>query len=340
MSIRVLIVDDSAIVRGSLDRELSKDPDIDVVGKAPDPFAARDLIVAQRPDVVTLDIRMPRMDGLTFLKKLMKHYPVPVVVVSSLTPEGGRLALEAMEAGAVDVICKPGRGYTLSDMALDLIYKVKAAAQAKLGRRGTRLPLPAHPAVAPLNRASDKIIAIGASTGGLQAVEELVTAFPPDAPATLIVQHMPAVFTASFAARLNERCGVEVREARDQDQAAPGVVLVAPGNYHMVLRGGKGQYQVSVREGPRVSHHRPSVDVLFKSVAERAGAGALGVLLTGMGSDGAEGLLEMRKAGAYTIAQDESTSLIFGMPAEAVKRGAVCEVLPLGQITAALMAHG
>jgi two-component system chemotaxis response regulator CheB len=337
--IRVLVVDDSVVSQQAITAELSREEDIEVVGVAPDPYVARDLIVELQPEVVTLDIRMPRLDGITFLRRLMRYHPLPVVVISALTLEGGRLALEAIEAGAVEVVCKPGPDYSLADMAIDLGQKIRAAAQARLVH-GEIIRKPVTPAVRmPMTRLSNKIIAIGASTGGTQALQEILSAFPKDAPGTVIVQHMPAYFTASFANRLNDVCEIDVREARNNDAVVPGVALIAPGNYHMLLRRVALEYHVEVKMGPRVLRHRPSVDVLFKSVAEVAVKGSVGALLTGMGTDGAEGLVEMRKAGAHTIAQDEKSCVVYGMPAEAVKRGGACEVLPLDQIAKAVITH-
>ncbi len=326
---RVLVVDDSAVVREILKRELSLDPSIEVVGSAPDPFSARDMIVELKPDVLTLDIEMPRMDGLTFLRKLMRFHPMPVIVVSSLTPKGGELALEAMEAGAVEVLCKPGAAYSVGEAALELADKIKAAAQARVVPRSASVSAPTRLS---MTRTTHRIVAVGASTGGTQALQDVLTALPADAPGIAIVQHMPEHFTRAFADRLNSLCAMEVKEAEDGDTLAPGRVLIAPGNRHMVLRRSGATYFVQVKDGPLVSRHRPSVDVLFRSAARYAGRNAVGVLLTGMGSDGAEGLLEMRKAGAETVAQDEQSCVVFGMPKEAIALGAATHVSPLGQM--------
>lgn len=336
MPIRVLIVDDSAVVRQIFTRELSRDPALKVIGSAPDPYVARDMIVQLRPDVVTLDVEMPRMDGITFLRKLMHHYPLPVIVVSSLTPRGGALALDALEAGAVDVMCKPHAAYSVGDMSVELIEKVKAAAAVRPARRIASATTD-RPARLSLSRTTNKILAIGASTGGTQALQQVLTAMPANAPGILITQHMPEHFTRSFAERLNELCAIEVKEAADGDSVLPGRALIAPGNYHMLLRRSGARYFVEVRSGPLVSGHRPSVDVMFKSVARFAGANAVGAIMTGMGRDGAEGLLEMKQAGARTIAQDEATCIVYGMPREAVMLGAADDIVPLDRIASRLL---
>lgn len=333
MSVRVLVVDDSAVVRQIFTRELQKDPDIEVVGVAPDPYVARDLIVQLEPDVLTLDIEMPRMDGITFLRKLMKYHPVPVVIVSSLTPKGSELALEALDSGAVDVLCKPGSAYTVGDAALILIEKVKAAARVDV-KRSRRLMTASQEPVRreSLTRTTHKIVAIGASTGGTQALQSVLSAMPANAPGTLIVQHMPELFTRSFAERLNTLCVMEVKEAEDGDTVLPGHAYIAPGNYHMLLRRSGAIYELEVKQGPLVSQHRPSVDVLFRSVARYAGKNAVGVIMTGMGRDGAQGLKEMKDNGALTIGQDEASSVVYGMPKEAALLGAVDHVTSLKDI--------
>jgi len=335
--IRVLVVDDSALVREILTRELSRDPEIEIVGTAPDPYIARDKIVALRPDVLTLDIEMPRMDGLTFLRKLMHHFPMPVIVVSSLTPKGGEIALEALDAGAVEVMCKPGAAYSVGDMSVALIDKIKACARVTVAKREKKALVAGAPQRLSMSRTTHKVVAIGASTGGTEALTTVLTALPPDAPGIVIVQHMPEHFTRSFANRLNELCAMEVKEAENNDTVVPGRVLLAPGNYHMLLRRNGAVYCVEVKQGPLVSRHRPSVDVLFKSVAKYAGKNAVGVLLTGMGADGADGLLEMKKQGALTIAQDEATSIVFGMPKEAIARGAADHVVGLPNVSAKML---
>ena len=333
MTIRVIVVDDSAIVRQVFRRELSRDSQIEVVATAPDPFVARDKIVRMEPDVVLLDIEMPRMDGITFLKKLMRYYPLPVIIVSSLTRKGGRLALEAMESGAVEVVSKPGAAHTVGDLSVMLTDKIKAAAKAGIPRpyehgNGQKT----QTAQAHVLKTTNKIIAIGASTGGTQALQSILTAMPGGAPGMVIVQHMPEHFTSAFAERLNDCCQVEVREAGDEDTVTPGKALIAPGNYHTLVRRSGAVYHLQVKSGPLVKRHRPSVDVLFKSVARYAGENAVGVLLTGMGADGAEGLLEMKGKGAATIAQDEASCVVFGMPREAEKLGAVDHMISLDQI--------
>ncbi|MDB5104616.1 MAG: chemotaxis response regulator protein-glutamate methylesterase [Fibrobacteres bacterium] len=335
--IKVLVVDDSALVRDVFTKELSRDPEIEVVGAVPDPYVARDQIVKLRPDVVTLDIEMPRMDGLTFLRKLMRYYPLPVIIVSSLTPKAGALALEAMDLGAVDVMCKPGAAYAVGDMAVQLREKVKAAAMIRVVKREAPDPsrtgnAPPAPTRLSLFKTTHVVVAIGASTGGTQALQSLLTALPANAPGIVIVQHMPEHFTRSFAERLNGLCAMEVKEAEDGDTVAPGRVLIAPGNYHMLLTRSGAVYRVSVKSGPLVSRHRPSVDVLFKSVARYAGSNAVGVIMTGMGNDGAAGLKEMRDAGAETVAQDEASCVVYGMPKEAVAHGAVGHIAPLDAI--------
>ncbi|OGH98219.1 MAG: chemotaxis response regulator protein-glutamate methylesterase [Candidatus Margulisbacteria bacterium GWF2_38_17] len=332
LKVRVLIVDDSSVVRQIFSRELARDPEIEVVGSAPDPYVARDMIVQTNPDVVTLDVEMPRMDGITFLKKLMRYYPVPVIVVSSLTRQGGELALEAIESGAVDVMCKPGESYTVGDMAIELIDKIKAAARVKVQKKDAAQITKKTPGFLSLTRTTNKVIAIGASTGGTQALQSILSVMPANSPGIVIVQHMPEHFTRSFAARLNEESQMEVKEAEDGDTVIPGKALIAPGNYHMVLRRSGAVYYVQVKKGPLVSRHRPSVDVLFKSVSRFAGRNAIGVILTGMGNDGASGMKEMKDAGALTVAQDENSCIVFGMPKEAIKSGGVDFVVPLHEI--------
>ncbi len=331
--IRTLIVDDSAVVRQIFERVLSHDKEIEVIGTAPDPFVARDLIVERKPDVVTLDIEMPRMDGLTFLRKLMRYYPLPVLVISSLTPKGSQLATDALRSGAVDVLCKPGAAYTVGDMAEDLVAKVKSASLVDLKRstRAVELAEGAQPLPA-IARTTHSVIAIGASTGGTVALEAILRVMPPNAPGIIVTQHMPQYVTQSFARRLDDHSRIEVREAQDGDSVVSGVALIAPGNRHLLLRRSGARYLVQVKDGPLVNHHRPSVDVMFRSVAQAAGRSAVGAILTGMGGDGARGLLEMREAGARTVAQDEASCVVFGMPKVAIELGAAEQVVPLDRI--------
>ncbi|MFH1550547.1 MAG: chemotaxis response regulator protein-glutamate methylesterase [Planctomycetota bacterium] len=334
--IRVLVVDDSAVVRKILTEQLSRAPDIEVVATAADPYIARDKIVQLNPDVITLDVEMPRMDGLSFLARLMKYKPMPVIIVSSLTPAGSEAAMRALETGAVDVIAKPDSAYGVGELAEHLVQSVRAAACARLKvkavpQQHTRI---AHK-TAMLSRlqTTEKILAIGASTGGTEAIREVLSALPGNAPGTLIVQHMPAQFTTAFAGRLDSVCEMTVCEAQGGEILRPGLALLAPGNRHMLLRRNGARFEVDVRDGPRVHYQRPAVDVLFNSVAKYAGVNSVGVLLTGMGADGAAGLLAMRKAGATTIAQDEKTCVVYGMPKEAVEMEAVDVVAPLDRIS-------
>ena len=336
---RVLIVDDSAVVRKILTDELSKYEDIEVVGSAVDPYVARDKILKLRPDVLTLDVEMPRMDGLTFLSKLMQFHPMPVVVVSSLTPKNSEAAIRALELGAVEVIGKPGSAYSVPEIARQLVRAIRAAAGARIRKELLELP-----AVPPATRhfqlkTTDKVLAVGASTGGTKAIEVLLTSLPAMAPGTVIVQHMPEHFTAAFASRLNQLAAMEVREARDLDSVVTGVALIAPGHRHMVLERSGARYLVRLHDGPPVHHQRPSVDVLFHSVARSGGANAVGVLLTGMGADGAEGLLAMRESGSHTFAEDESSCVVFGMPREAIVLGAAAEVVALPRMAPAILAY-
>ncbi len=341
-TIRVLIVDDSAIVRRILTDALSGEPDIAVVGTAPDPYVARDKILALRPDVLTLDIEMPRMDGLTFLKKLMHFHPLPAIIISSLAQTSCAAALQALEYGAVEVLAKPGGPYSVGELRQSLAQKVRAAAAARVrpaavaapaGKAQSQVRLPA--AGWPVGA----VLAIGASTGGTEAIAAVLTRVPASCPGVVVAQHIPAQFSRAFAKRLNEICAIEVREAAEGDTLRSGLALIAPGDFHMLLRRTGGRYYVKVKTGPRVCYQRPSVDVLFSSVAEAAGGDAVGVLLTGMGNDGAQGLLKMRRAGAMTIAQDEATCVVYGMPREAVGLGAAAQVLPLPEIAPAMLAR-
>lgn len=339
--IKVLIVDDSAVVRKVISEELSRYDDIEIVGTAVDPYVARDKIVELRPDVITLDLEMPRMDGLSFLSKLMRHYPMPVVVLSSMTPKNSDLALRALDLGAVEVLCKPGASYSTKNISLYLVHAIRSAAVAKVkpdcGASKRRPDSERVKTADLLVNTTHKVIAIGASTGGTKAIEAVLAQVPSTAPGIVIVQHMPEHFTSSFARRLNDICPMQVREARDNDHVIPGVALIAPGNQHMVLTRNRGTYAVRIKSGPRVHYQRPSVDVLFQSVAKHAARNAVGVMLTGMGADGAKGLLAMKESGAHTLAQDETTCVVYGMPKEAVKLGAVDEIVPLPNIAQAII---
>lgn len=334
-AIRVFIVDDSAVVRQVLTDLLERDPGIRVIGVASDPLFAMQKMANDWPDVIVLDVEMPRMDGISFLKKLMAERPTPVVICSTLTEDGAEVSFQAMQAGACAIIAKPRLGLSdfLQSAAQEFTDTIKAAARARMAPL-LRSPQPAS--VAPAVRPSSKIVAIGASTGGTRALETVLTALPAACPGILVVQHMPAQFTAAFAARLDRLCRCRVKEAAHGDAVQPGQVLIAPGGKHMQLRQG-ALYQVAVVDGPPVSRHKPSVDVLFRSVAKHAGSNALGIIMTGMGDDGAHGLLQMRKAGAITIAQDEASCVVFGMPKEAVVRGAAQHVLPLQEMSAAVL---
>jgi len=347
--IRVLIVDDSAVVRQTLSQILSGDPEIEVIGAASDPFVAADRIREQTPDVITLDIEMPRMDGLTFLQKIMSQHPIPVIICSSLAEDGAQSTLRALEYGAVEIIAKPrlGSKQFLEESSVLLRQAVKAAAVARLR------PYNSSPVVEPkltadaillrtsraMLETTEKVIVIGASTGGTEALRTLLEAMPPDAPGMVIVQHMPENFTRAFANRLDGLCRISVKEAESNDTVLRGRALIAPGNRHLLLKRSGARYYVEIKDGPLVSRHRPSVDVLFRSAARYAGRNAVGVIMTGMGDDGASGLLEMKEAGAATMAQDEATSVVFGMPHEAIKRGAANLVLPLPAIASAILAH-
>ncbi|MDP2694585.1 MAG: chemotaxis response regulator protein-glutamate methylesterase [Gallionella sp.] len=356
-TIKVLIVDDSAVVRQVLSAALAEDPSIEVIGAASDPVFAMERMRAQWPDVIVLDVEMPRMDGITFLKKIMAERPTPVVICSTLTDKGAATTMQALEAGAFSIITKPKMGLKqfLQDSSEDLVSTVKAAAHAnprKLVPRASVVavalspPPPKLSADAILSAAThtshamaettDRVVAIGTSTGGTQALETVLTALPRVCPGIVIVQHMPEKFTGAFAARLNDLCQIEVREAKNSDRVLPGLALIAPGGRHMLLKRNGAQYHVEIVDGPPVSRHRPSVDVLFRSVSKVAGKNALGIIMTGMGDDGAAGLLEMRNEGALTIGQDEQTCVVYGMPKEALKRGAVIKTLPLGAIAGAI----
>lgn len=346
--IKVLIVDDSAVVRQTLQSLLETDDGIEVLGTAADPFIAAAMMEKEAPDVITLDIEMPRMDGLTFLQKIMSQHPIPVVICSSLAGEGSQSALKAMEYGAVEIIAKPqlGTRQFLEESKVLLLDAVKSAAGVRVSKRRDFMDVePKLSADAILEKArskamiqtTEKVVAIGASTGGTEALREFLTALPFDTPGIVIVQHMPENFTRSFSDRLDQICQIHVKEARDGDAVLRGQALIAPGNRHMLLKRSGARYFVEVREGPLVNRHRPSVDVLFRSTARYAGANAIGVILTGMGDDGAKGLLEMHDAGAHTVAQDEASCVVFGMPKEAIKAGGVDVVLPLSQVAGHVM---
>jgi two-component system chemotaxis response regulator CheB len=344
--ITVMVVDDSAVVRKVMSDVLNSDPGIEVIATAADPIYAIEKMRKHWPDVVTLDVEMPRMDGITFLAQLMRERPTPVVMCSSLTTVGAETTLQALAAGAVAIITKPGLGVGdfLEESSDDLVAAVKAAARANMGavRRTVQARTqalardPAAPRQA-MAQTSERIVAVGTSTGGTMALELLLAELPRVAPGMLIVQHMPELFTAAFAARLNGLCQIEVQEARDGQRVLPGLALIAPGGKHMQLARSGAQYIVNVRDGPAVNRHRPSVDVLFRSVARFAGKNAMGVIMTGMGDDGARGLKEMHDAGAYTLAQDEASCVVYGMPREAVKHGGVDRVLPLAAIGGAIL---
>jgi two-component system, chemotaxis family, protein-glutamate methylesterase/glutaminase len=333
-AIRVLIVDDSAIVRKILSESLSSEADIEVVGTAPDPFVAANKIQSLSPHVLTLDIEMPGMDGLTFLKKLMRHRPMPVIVISSLAQRSCAAALEAMRLGAVDVMAKPGGPFSVGDLKASLADKVRAAASARI--RTDAAPAKPRLEVAP-KYSDNRLIAIGASTGGTEAIRTVLEDFPEHSPGIVIAQHIPPGFSAAFADRLAKICKVRVREAKDGDDVETGLALIAPGDRHMVVRRNGSGYRVSIQNGPKVCYQRPSVDVLFNSVAENAGERAVAVLLTGMGADGARGLLQIRQHNGTTFAQDEASCVVFGMPREAIRLNAAQRVVPLHEVAQALL---
>jgi two-component system chemotaxis response regulator CheB len=342
-----LIVDDSAVVRRTLSEVLSSDPAIEVIATAGDPFVAAERISEQVPDVITLDIEMPRMDGLTFLKKIMSQHPIPVVICSSLADEGAQSTFKALEYGAVEIVTKPrlGTKQFLEDSRVLLCEAVKAAASAKL-----RTLRPCHtvepkltadailsPATHAMAETTEKVVVIGASTGGTEALKSVLEALPADTPGIVIVQHMPELFTRAFADRLDGLCNITVKEAATNDTVLRGRALIAPGNHHLLLKRSGARYFVEIKDGPLVCRHRPSVDVLFRSAARYAGRNAVGVILTGMGDDGARGMLEMKQAGAATIAQDEASCVVFGMPKEAIKLGGVDRILPLHAVAGAIL---
>jgi len=347
--IRVLVVDDSSIVRKLVSDALNSDPQIEVVGTAIDPYVARDKILALEPDVLTLDIEMPRMDGITFLKIMMKHHPMPIIIMSSLSQSGSHHAIEALEAGAVDVMAKPGGACSVGDLREELVRKVKAAASsrrvaakaASVARAAASAPsAPASHAIRPVSTHRlfnpGQIVLLGASTGGTEALKDVITQLPADMPGICIVQHIPAYFSGAFAERLNTLSALTVREARDGDLVEPGLVLIAPGDFHMLLRKRAERYFVQVKQGPKVWHQRPAVDLLFQSAAELVGNRAIAGILTGMGQDGAEGLLRVRKAGSRTFAQDEKSCVVFGMPRAAMENGGAERMISLQAIPAYL----
>ncbi|MGR3176356.1 MAG: protein-glutamate methylesterase/protein-glutamine glutaminase [Candidatus Scalindua sp.] len=353
--IKVLIVDDSAVVRKILSSALSKYPDIEIVGTAPDPFIARNKIIQFKPDVLTLDVEMPRMDGITFLRKLMTHYPIPTIMVSSLTQEGCDATLKALEVGAIDFVAKPTSrlGSDVGDVIDELHTKIKHASRAniralhnpagnsnnnnKSGRTvQPKTGIPDNGQESRQNytvfKGTHKIILIGASTGGTEALKEVLIRMPPNSPAIAIVQHMPEMFTKAFADRLDSLCAISVKEGKHGDRLIPGQAIIAPGNYHMGIKKCGAMYKVEMEQGPPIHHQRPAVDVLFDSAAKYVGPNAIGVLMTGMGDDGATGLLKMKKSGAGTIAQDEDSCVVFGMPKEAIKLGAADKIVSLHNI--------
>lgn len=334
----MLIVDDSALVCEILSDRLSKEPGIEVVGTAPNPYGARDKIIQLRPDVMTLDVEMPRMNGVEFLRRLMPQYPIPVIMVSSLTRKGTRIAIESLEAGAVDFVTKPSAdlGQGLENMLMELCTKIKIASTANVSHWKEKRPqLPSDRRILPvrvIKDAAERLIAIGASTGGIEAITEIVSKFPAETPGVIVVQHMPPIFTTMFADRLNTKSTMLVREAVEGDVIEPGLVLIAPGNKHLrVEKTGSGM-RVKISQEDKVCGHRPSVEVMMQSVARHVGRNAIGIMLSGMGSDGANGMLAMRNAGARTIAQDEATSVVFGMPKEAYRRGGAERLMPLQNI--------
>ena len=343
-NIRVLIVDDSAVVRQTLEEVLSSDPGIEVMATASDPFIAADKILREVPDVITLDVEMPRMDGITFLQKIMSQHPIPVVICSSLTESGSETALKTLEFGAIEIILKPriGTKQFLEESRVRICDAVRAAAMARISRIVSEMPrlvpklsadvILAKSRSSAMVKTTDKVVVVGASTGGTEALSDFLMAMPLDAPGIVIVQHMPEHFTRAFAMRLDTICRISVKEAGNNDTVIRGRALIAPGNHHMLLKRSGARYYVEIKDGPLVSRHRPSVDVLFRSAARYAGKNCVGVIMTGMGDDGAKGMLEMKEAGAYTIAQDEESCVVFGMPKKAIELQAVDRVAALGDI--------
>jgi two-component system chemotaxis response regulator CheB len=339
--IRVLVIDDSALIRGVLKEIINRENDMVCVGAAPDPLAARELIKALNPDVLTLDVEMPKMDGLEFLERLMRLRPMPVLMISTLTEGGSNITFRALELGALDFVAKPkldiSRG--MEEYAIEITDKIRAVAQAQVRKKTTEPQINekySADAILPSTKgrfsSTEKLIVIGASTGGTEAIKEVLNKLPADAPGVLVTQHMPEHFTKSFAARLNSLCKISVKEAEHNERILPGFAYIAPGNSHLLIRRSGARYMIALNQGPLVNRHRPSVDVLFRSAANVAGANALGIILTGMGKDGVQGMLEMRQAGSHTIAQDEASCVVFGMPKEAIAAGGVREVLGLQNI--------
>ncbi len=349
--IKVIVVDDSAVVRQTLSEILGSDPEIEIIATASDPYVAASKINREVPDVITLDVEMPKMDGVTFLKKLMSQHPIPVVMCSSLTERGCETTLKALEYGAVEIITKPRLGAKkfLQESKIQIIDTVKSAARARVSKispsagRSVAPKLTADAVIPKVKKSkamiqtTEKIMVVGASTGGTEALRVFLESLPGDSPGIVIVQHMPEKFTASFAKRLNELCSITVREARDNDSVIRGHALIAPGNKHTLLKRSGARYYVEVKDGPLVCRHRPSVDVLFRSAARYAGKNAVAVIMTGMGDDGSRGMKELRDEGARTIAQDEATSVVFGMPKEAIKRGGAEKVVPLDRIASQVL---
>lgn len=346
--IRVLVIDDSALIRSVLKEIINRENDMECVGAAPDPLAARELIKALNPDVLTLDVEMPKMDGLDFLQRLMRLRPMPVLMISTLTERGSNITFRALELGAVDFVAKPkldiARG--MEEYAIEITDKIRAVAQAQV-RKKIIEPLIHEKfsvdAILPSTKgrysSTEKLIVIGASTGGTEAIKEVLNKLPADAPGVLVTQHMPEHFTKSFADRLNSLCRISVKEAEHNERILPGYAYIAPGNSHLLIKRSGARYMVELNQGPLVNRHRPSVDVLFRSAANVAGANALGIILTGMGKDGVQGMLEMKQAGSFTIAQDEASCVVFGMPKEAIAAGGVREVLPLQNIARRTMEY-
>jgi two-component system chemotaxis response regulator CheB len=339
--LKVLVIDDSALIRGVMKEIINRESDMECVGSAPDPLVAREMIKSLNPDVLTLDVEMPKMDGLDFLERLMRLRPMPVLMVSTLTESGSDITFRALELGALDFFSKPkmdiARG--MEEYAIEITDKIRAVAQARI-RKTVAAPYPQEkfsadailPSTARRFSSTEKLIVIGASTGGTEAIKDILSKLPADSPGILVAQHMPENFTKSFADRLDSLCRISVKEATHNERILPGHAYIAPGHSHLLLKRSGAHYLAELNQGPLVNRHRPSVDVLFRSVANIAGANALGIILTGMGKDGVQGLMEMYQAGSHTIAQDEASCVVFGMPKEAIAAGAVCEVLPLQNI--------